>query len=484
MKILLSITSFVGLIFLLSFVSANVIINEIMYDLNDSDTNREWVELYNNDSSSINISGWKFYEASTKHTLTLIGGSFNLEPWSYALIIQDIDVFIIDNPNATGNIFDATFSLSNSGEELSLWNGTNYISNLTYNTTYGANGDGKSLQFYNNSWCACAPTPGKENNCTLTYYIKNIPEINITNPQNGSVYNYTNITLNVSSNQEIINWSYSLNNGGNISFNNSQLNTLNLSNGSYMLIVYGTTENGTGNRTIYFTINVSLQNNSAINTTYTNNTGTGTGSSSDDIKLSLEWDEYDIVNGKEFEIIVNVENLENKYYDIKLSIENDSKVLSEIYDSEETDKWKSSNYYLKKAISREDSVKIKLRIKDNYRSFSGDAKIIAKIRQNGKNSILDEIEEDIEIIEKEETTANNPTTRVNTPSQTSNSRINSPGITGSAISLGSPNNKTKENANSIIYKSKKEYIKEYAPYLFGIVCVFIITTLLLDKGKR
>src|SRR5262245_23064613 len=39
---------------------AEVIISEIMYDPQNTDTNREWIELFNTGTSSVNLSGWQF----------------------------------------------------------------------------------------------------------------------------------------------------------------------------------------------------------------------------------------------------------------------------------------------------------------------------------------------------------------------------------------------------------------------------------------
>ena len=43
-------------------------------------------------------------------------------------------------------------------------------------------------------------------------------------------------------------------------------------------------------------------------------------------------------------------------------------------------------------------------------------------------------------------------------------------------------NRVRED-NSIIYKSKKEYIREYAPYAFALFCIFIIAILLIEKQR-
>src|SRR4051812_39098421 len=41
-------------------IRAEVILSEIMYDPQNTDTNREWVELFNTGASAVSLSGWQF----------------------------------------------------------------------------------------------------------------------------------------------------------------------------------------------------------------------------------------------------------------------------------------------------------------------------------------------------------------------------------------------------------------------------------------
>jgi hypothetical protein len=419
---------------LIGLASADVVINEVMYDLNGTDTNREWIEVYNNGSTTINLTGWKFYEASTKHTLTLLNGSMILFAGNYSVIIQDIDSFVADNPNFTGTLFDSSFDLSNSGEELGIWNGTNHIFNITYNTSIGANGDGKSLQFYNNSWQACTPTPGTQNNCTIPAVAQNL------------TCNYTSSCS--------ASWSTCANNIQNKTCLNS------------------TTTTNCSNLTYYITQSCT------------------TPSSTPEVYIELEWNEDDIINGDEFEIDVNAFNLQSGKYDIKIWIQDsEDKIMSERYD-EESDEWKSGTYYVSDFFSGSGNKTdtIKLRIKSDDSDFSGDADLYGRIRESGSSGSEDDIDYSIEILEASqeedsgsEIDSNSDTNVLPPTNDNSNNKANSQSITLNTISLGSPSNGTVEKDNSIIYKSKTEYIKEYAPYFFGVVCIFIITILIIDK---
>jgi uncharacterized protein YneR len=150
------------------FASVGAIqISEIMYDPAGSDSGHEWVEIYNNESIDTNLTGWKFLESGTNHGITLENGSWILGVGKYAVIADDANTFLSDYSNYNGTLFDSTFDLSNSGEELVLKNSSLAVrENITYNSTWGAAGNGNSLQRFNGSWCEAGPTPGAQNNCS------------------------------------------------------------------------------------------------------------------------------------------------------------------------------------------------------------------------------------------------------------------------------------------------------------------------------
>ncbi len=153
-------------LFCANVVLANVVINEIMYDLKDgSDTGREWIEIFNNGAEQIDLSGWKLYEAEVNHKIaTTTANNFILPAGGFAVIADNQEKFLADWPNFSGVIFDSTFSLNNTGETLILRNvDLADIDTITYTSDMGANGDGKSLQKANNQWVANNPTPGAQN---------------------------------------------------------------------------------------------------------------------------------------------------------------------------------------------------------------------------------------------------------------------------------------------------------------------------------
>jgi hypothetical protein len=136
-----------------NYSSASLIISEIMYNPLGTDESHEWIEIYNNDNSTINLTGWKFYEDETDHSINLVQGSYILQPDSYAIIADNAEQFLIDYPSYSQTLFDTSFgSLSNNGEFIALKNqNSTLIYEINY-TTEIANGNGKSLEFYQSVW--------------------------------------------------------------------------------------------------------------------------------------------------------------------------------------------------------------------------------------------------------------------------------------------------------------------------------------------
>ncbi len=146
------------------YASAHIVIDEIMYDISGSDAGREWIEVHNEGKESINFSKWKFSEGNSNHGLIAVKGSSVISTGEYAVIVGNPDTFKNDWPDFAGTIFDSAFSLSNTGETLSLKDSNLNVSDeVSYSSTWGAVGDGKSLQRADSKWGTGAPTPGLPN---------------------------------------------------------------------------------------------------------------------------------------------------------------------------------------------------------------------------------------------------------------------------------------------------------------------------------
>lgn len=139
-------------------------INEIMYDPSGSDSNREWIEVQNNSSETLDISKWYFFTDNTKHSITS-PSFFLVPPNAYAVIAQSPEKFKIDYPSYSGLLFDSSWtSLTNAGETIALKDpNLNLTSSITFSSGAGGSGDGYSLQKINTLWVGSKPTPGEVN---------------------------------------------------------------------------------------------------------------------------------------------------------------------------------------------------------------------------------------------------------------------------------------------------------------------------------
>lgn len=147
---------------------AGVFINEIMYDVEGSDDKKEWVEIYNDSASEINLKDWRFNDGSN-HVLNEPPanggrGSLVLPALSYAILVSDATTTIVSYPSYSGIVIDTAMSLGNTSETVKIIdaNGT-LIDSVSYNSSMGANGDGKTLQKISGSWVAAVPTFGAQN---------------------------------------------------------------------------------------------------------------------------------------------------------------------------------------------------------------------------------------------------------------------------------------------------------------------------------
>ena len=127
--------------------TGDININEIMYNPPGADTDNEWLELYNNDTTDINITGWMLYEAGINHSLTLIQGSMIIPSGGYAIIADNATTFLGEHQECNCTVIDSAFSLNNSGEYIALKNATlGIIDEVAYNASWGADGNGRTLE--------------------------------------------------------------------------------------------------------------------------------------------------------------------------------------------------------------------------------------------------------------------------------------------------------------------------------------------------
>lgn len=95
--------------YFLNAETKSIVINEVMANPIGSDTQFEWIELYNYSEESIDITGWKLDDQMLS--------SYVIEPHSYLLLVRDKSSF-----GEIENSIEANFSLVNSSDMVILKN--------------------------------------------------------------------------------------------------------------------------------------------------------------------------------------------------------------------------------------------------------------------------------------------------------------------------------------------------------------------------
>ncbi len=145
-------------LFLVSVVRADILINEIMADPIADENLNEWVELYNGGSSGVNLSGWIIGDSNDNDTIEgglYFGSGTILGAGAYALITDD-STRTYDNFDCANNVLrlyvdDSSIGngLSNSGDTLYLYDSEgSLIDSFSYNET----DEGNSWFLLNDSW--------------------------------------------------------------------------------------------------------------------------------------------------------------------------------------------------------------------------------------------------------------------------------------------------------------------------------------------
>jgi Lamin Tail Domain len=147
---------------------AQVVVSEIMYDAEGSDSKAEWVELQNIGSTPVDISKWKIndgsnhvFNASPKNGSR---GSLIMEPGTFIVLASDAATFQQSQIGITGAVIDTVLSLTNANGVISLLNASSsVVDTALYSSALGGNGTGESLQKISGAFVPAIPTPGTTN---------------------------------------------------------------------------------------------------------------------------------------------------------------------------------------------------------------------------------------------------------------------------------------------------------------------------------
>ena len=102
--------------------SPALVINEIMY--NSPGADEEWIELYNNTASSIDLENWKVLDDDAGHSPIILPAGYSIDAGGFFTIqISDNGNFPF-TPDYDGS---GNFSLNNGGDAVRLWNADGYL---------------------------------------------------------------------------------------------------------------------------------------------------------------------------------------------------------------------------------------------------------------------------------------------------------------------------------------------------------------------
>lgn len=201
--------------------SSDIVINEINYKDSPDFEVKDWVELYNNSSTTVDLSEWVFKDEDDLHEFIIPNGT-SIAPNSYLVLAQSLVDFQSKFPDVSPVLGDFEFGLSGGGELVRLFDDSGvlvdsveYDDEAPWPTEADGNGPTLELQDPNldnnlgENWDACAApgfehgTPATVNNdCSLG--IEDFSNVKVTVYPNPMKSETTILVSNYSSSLELI----------------------------------------------------------------------------------------------------------------------------------------------------------------------------------------------------------------------------------------------------------------------------------------
>jgi hypothetical protein len=153
-----------GVVIGIQSVSA-LTINEIFSNPIGDDGGREWVELYNDSDSLVDISSLTIaIKGGNPVIATPVSGGTIIPPYGYAIVgstVSSATRFLQDYPEYSGVLFKSSIGLVNTGvTSIDIRLGGLVVDSVS---SYTAAKEGKSYAKINGQFLTTVPSPGKEN---------------------------------------------------------------------------------------------------------------------------------------------------------------------------------------------------------------------------------------------------------------------------------------------------------------------------------
>lgn len=142
-----------------------LLINEVMSNPTGDDSGREWIELYNNGESSIDLNTLTIsIKGGSFLTVTPVSGGIMLDPGGYAIVgstVSGATKFMLDYPSYTGILLRSSINLVNTGmTSIDIKSGGVILDSLP---SYTAAKEGNTYSLIGGNFTTGTPTPGEEN---------------------------------------------------------------------------------------------------------------------------------------------------------------------------------------------------------------------------------------------------------------------------------------------------------------------------------
>ena len=133
----------------------NIVINEINYKSSNNFNADDWIELYNPNSSTMDISNWILSDNNDTNTFIFPENTI-IEPFSFLVVVKDINDFSSSFTQLNDYLGEFDFGLSSSSDAVRIFNSEMVIQDEVYYTSSSpwpdlGNGDGYTLELINPS---------------------------------------------------------------------------------------------------------------------------------------------------------------------------------------------------------------------------------------------------------------------------------------------------------------------------------------------
>lgn len=123
-------------------------ITEVMYNPEGRDQDREWVEVYNDESWTVDPAALRFFDGR-RHRVS----GETLPPGEYAVLVPKPEQFRVDYPELSVRLWDTVMSIRNQGEVIRiLTTGGQELASSFASPLSGGDGNGYSIELRDGRW--------------------------------------------------------------------------------------------------------------------------------------------------------------------------------------------------------------------------------------------------------------------------------------------------------------------------------------------